>query len=49
MFDPEVSRKRKETLEVQLKLEEKRFEEESRSIKAREQSVKQKEMVMQGR
>ena len=41
-FDPEVSRKRKETLEVQLKLEEKRFEEESRSIRAREQSVRAK-------
>ena len=48
MFDPEVS-KRKETLEVQLKLEEKRFEEESRSIRAREQSVRRREMVMQGR
>ena len=41
-FDPEVSRKRKETLEVQLKLEKKRFEEESRSIREREQSVRAK-------
>ena len=40
-FDPEVSRKRKETLETQIKLERKRFEEESRSIKARKKGIQE--------
>ena len=40
-FDPEVSRKRKETLETQINLERKRFEEESRSIKARKKGIKE--------
>ncbi len=38
-FDAEVSRKRKETLETQIRLEDKRFEEESRSVKARKRGV----------
>lgn len=38
-LDPQVSEKRSQTLETQLKLEQKRFEEESRSINAREQSL----------
>ena len=38
-FDADVSRKRKETLETQIKLEEKRFEEESRAVKARKRGV----------
>ena len=38
-FDADVSRKRKETLETQIQLEEKRFEEESRAIKARKRGV----------
>ena len=38
-FDADVSRKRKETLETQVQLEEKRFEEESRAIKARKRGV----------
>ena len=40
-FDPEVSKKRKETLETQIKLERKRFEEESRSIKARKKGIQE--------
>ena len=38
-FDADVSRKRKETLETQIKLENKRFEEESRAVKARKRGV----------
>ncbi len=38
-FDADVSRKRKETLETQIKLEKKRFEEESRAVKARKRGV----------
>ena len=38
-FDADVSRKRKETLETQIKLEMKRFEEESRAVKARKRGV----------
>jgi hemolysin D len=38
-FDAEVSRKRKETLETQTRLESKRFEEESRSIEARKRGL----------
>ena len=38
-FDADVSRKRKETLETQVKLEKKRFEEESRAVKARKRGV----------
>ena len=38
-FDADVSRKRKETLETQIKLEIKRFEEESRAVKARKRGV----------
>ncbi len=38
-FDADVSRKRKETLETQIKLEKKRFEEESRAVKARIRGV----------
>ncbi len=38
-FDADVSRKRKETLETQIKLERKRFEEESRAVKARKRGV----------
>ena len=41
-FDAEVSRKRKETLETQIKLETKRFEEESRSVKARKNGVEER-------
>ena len=38
-FDADVSRKRKETLETQIKLERKRFEEESRAVEARKRGV----------
>ena len=38
-FDADVSRKRKETLETQMKLERKRFEEESRAVEARKRGV----------
>lgn len=38
-FDADVSRKRKETLETQIKLEIKRFEEESRAVEARKRGV----------
>ena len=38
-FDAEVSRTRKETLETQIRLEDKRFEEESRSVRARKRGV----------
>ncbi len=38
-FDADVSRKRKETLVTQIKLEKKRFEEESRAVKARKRGV----------
>ena len=38
-FDADVSRKSKETLETQIKLEMKRFEEESRAVKARKRGV----------
>lgn len=41
-LDPQVSEKRAETLDTQLSLEKKRFEEESRSIKARESSLRQR-------
>ena len=41
-FDAEVSRKRKETLETQIKLEGKRFEEESRSVKAKRNGVEER-------
>ena len=41
-LDPQVSKKRAETLQTQLGLESKRFEEESRSIKAREQSLRER-------
>ena len=41
-LDPQVSEKRAETLQTQLKLEEKRFEEESRSIQARESSLRER-------
>lgn len=41
-LDPQVSKKRAETLQTQLNLEKKRFEEESRSIKAREQSLRER-------
>ena len=41
-LDPQVSEKRAETLETQLKLEKKRFEEESRSIQARESSLRER-------
>lgn len=41
-LDPEVSEKRAETLQTQLKLEKKRFEEESRSIQARESSLRER-------
>ena len=38
-FDADVSRKRKETLETQIRLEKKRFEEESRAVEARKRGV----------
>ena len=41
-FDAEVSEKRAQTLKTQLKLEVKRFEEESRSIKARLSSLRER-------
>ena len=41
-FDQEVSEKRAQTLKTQLKLEVKRFEEESRSIKARVSSLRER-------
>ena len=41
-LDAEVSKKRAETLEKQLKLESTRFREESRSIQAREQSLRER-------
>jgi len=41
-LDPQVSEKRAETLQTQLKLERKRFEEESRSIQARESSLRER-------
>ncbi len=41
-LDPDVSKKRSETLEKQLKLESTRFSEESRSIQAREQSLRER-------
>ena len=41
-LDPQVSEKRAETLDTQLQLEKKRFEEESRSIKARESSLRER-------
>jgi len=41
-LDPGVSKKRAETLERQLKLESTRFNEESRSIQAREQSLRER-------
>lgn len=41
-LDPQVSEKRAETLQTQLKLEKKRFEEESRSIQARESSLRER-------
>ena len=41
-FDAEVSEKRAQTLKTQLKLEVKRFEEESRSIKARVSSLRER-------
>jgi len=45
LLDAEVSKKRAETLEKQFDLEKTRFEEESRSIQAREQSLRER---MQG-
>lgn len=41
-LDPQVSEKRAETLQTQLRLEQKRFEEESRSIQARESSLRER-------
>jgi len=41
-FDAEVSEKRAQTLKTQLKLEVKRFEEESRAIKARVSSLRER-------
>ena len=41
-LDAEVSKKRAETLDKQLKLESTRFSEESRSIQAREQSLRER-------
>ena len=41
-LDAEVSKKRAETLEKQLKLETTRFNEESRSIQSREQSLRER-------
>lgn len=41
-LDPQVSEKRAETLQTQLELEKKRFEEESRSIQARESSLRER-------
>lgn len=41
-FDAEVSRKRKETLETQIRLERKRFEEESRSVEAKKRGVSER-------
>ena len=41
-LDPEVSQKRSETLQKQLELETTRFSEESRSIQAREQSLRER-------
>ena len=41
-FDQEVSEKRAQTLKTQLKLEVKRFDEESRSIKARVSSLRER-------
>jgi HlyD family secretion protein len=41
-LDPQVSKKRAETLEQQIKLEATRFNEESRSIQAREQSLRER-------
>lgn len=41
-LDPQVSEKRAATLETQLKLEQKRFQEESRSIQAREASLQER-------
>ncbi|MBL6800676.1 MAG: HlyD family efflux transporter periplasmic adaptor subunit [Synechococcus sp. BS307-5m-G37] len=41
-LDPQVSEKRAETLQTQLKLEKKRFEEETRSIQAREASLRER-------
>ena len=41
-LDPQVSEKRAETLQTQLQLEQKRFEEESRAIQARESSLRER-------
>ena len=41
-MDEEVSKKRAETLEKQLKIENTRFDEESRSVRAREQSLRER-------
>ena len=41
-LDPQVSEKRAATLKIQLELENKRFEEESRSIKARQKSLSER-------
>ena len=41
-MDTEVSEKRKETLEKQYKLEETRFTEETRSFRAREESLRER-------
>ncbi len=41
-LDPQVSEKRSETLQTQLELERKRFDEESRSIQARESSLRER-------
>ena len=38
-FDADVSRKRKETLQTQIKLERKRFQEESRAVEAKRRGV----------